>query len=112
MKKILALALAGVWVGVGLQGGLSPAWAQANRGKSVYEDKCAICHGQDGKGHGPAAAGLSPSPPDFTNPGFWQGNVNQKITKTIENGHGPMPPIELSSSQIKAVIGYVSQTFK
>jgi mono/diheme cytochrome c family protein len=112
MKRILILALAGVCLGTGLAGSLHPAWGQADQGKSLFEAKCVLCHGSDGKGNGPAAAALSPSPTDFTNPGFWQGNVNRLIADTIENGKGPMPALDLDPGQIKAVIDYMSHTFK
>jgi high-affinity iron transporter len=112
MKRLVAFSLAGVLLGGLFLGAAIPAPAQEGRGKSIFEDKCALCHGRDGKGNGPAAAALSPSPTDFTNPGFWQGNVNQKITDTIENGHGPMPAFDLSPGQIRAVIDYMSHTFK
>ena len=35
-------------------------------GKAVYDDKCAHCHGAEGKGDGPGAERLSPRPRDFT----------------------------------------------
>jgi mono/diheme cytochrome c family protein len=91
------------------------AWSPAAvlaQGQDIYNDKCAICHGQGGTGNGPVGAVFSPSPTNFTNPGFWQGNVDQKIADAIENGHGPMPAFTLSSSQIRAVIAYMKQKFK
>ena len=58
----LALALALV-----LATGI-PAFAQgdANAGKTVYEHKCLLCHGEKGDGKGPGAEQLSPRPRDFT----------------------------------------------
>lgn len=38
----------------------------ANDGKQMYASYCTPCHGVDGKGHGPAAAALKPSPADLT----------------------------------------------
>ncbi len=35
-------------------------------GKTLYAESCAGCHGAAGRGDGPAAAGLSPAPTDFT----------------------------------------------
>jgi high-affinity iron transporter len=40
--------------------------ADPARGKALYEQHCQSCHGADGKGAGPAAAGLNPPPADFT----------------------------------------------
>jgi DMSO reductase family type II enzyme heme b subunit len=54
----------------GGRGGVAAAWAQqagdANAGKTVYEKKCALCHGEKGDGKGPAAPLLDPKPRDFT----------------------------------------------
>ena len=36
------------------------------RGSQVYVEKCALCHGTEGKGDGPAAATSSPRPRNFT----------------------------------------------
>ena len=35
------------------------------RGAEVFATNCASCHGPEGRGDGPAAAGLDPSPPDL-----------------------------------------------
>jgi mono/diheme cytochrome c family protein/Tol biopolymer transport system component len=37
-----------------------------NTGRLLYQANCAACHGTSGKGDGPAALGLRPSPGDFT----------------------------------------------
>jgi mono/diheme cytochrome c family protein len=83
-----------------------------NRGKSIYEDKCQICHGIKGKGDGPASAAFKPRPTDFTNPNFWQGDVNKNIVDTIRKGRRPMPAFQMSDDEIKAVTDYMSHTFK
>ena len=48
----------------------SPAEAQqpgdATAGKAIYDKKCAVCHGAEGKGDGPGAVQLDPRPRDFT----------------------------------------------
>ncbi|HYM25790.1 MAG TPA: c-type cytochrome, partial [Vicinamibacterales bacterium] len=42
------------------------AQSPAPRGKAVYEAHCVECHGESGRGDGPAAALLHPRPRDFT----------------------------------------------
>ena len=46
------------------QGKKAPAASEA--GKALYDDKCAHCHGAEGKGDGAGAANLLPRPRDFT----------------------------------------------
>ena len=89
----------------------SPAVALA-QGEEIYNSTCAMCHGQDGTGDGPAGKSFSSPPDNFTKPGFWKGDVKEHITTTIKNGHGPMPAFTLSPSQIDAVIVYMEQKFK
>ena len=38
----------------------------AARGSALYRENCASCHGLEGRGDGPAGAGLVPPPVDFT----------------------------------------------
>ena len=112
MRSTAKFFLVGWFLGAVLWGGPGQVLAQYEQGKSVYDDKCAICHGRNGKGDGPLGVSFSPSPTNFTDPSFWQGRVNEKIRETIENGHSPMPEINLNSSQIQAVIDYMSHAFK
>jgi mono/diheme cytochrome c family protein len=38
----------------------------AASGEEMYKQYCAVCHGKDGKGNGPAASELKQPPPDLT----------------------------------------------
>lgn len=91
--------------------GVGQGNCDAARGQSVFNDKCALCHGYDGSGNGPAAASLTPPPADFNSASFWQNMSDARITETIEDGHGPMPAFNLSSGDIRSVIEYMRQSF-
>ena len=73
MKKILSsfsilcLALAGIASGQDktIQR-VSPKPTVAIDGKSLFQEYCAVCHGVNGKGGGPAAKALQVSPSDLT----------------------------------------------
>jgi mono/diheme cytochrome c family protein len=46
-------------------------WTNAQllaRGKEIYASRCAVCHGEQGDGRGPAAMGLPIAPPSFRDP--------------------------------------------
>jgi mono/diheme cytochrome c family protein len=38
----------------------------ANSGEEMFNSYCAVCHGKDAKGNGPAVAALKTPPPDLT----------------------------------------------
>jgi mono/diheme cytochrome c family protein len=40
--------------------------APSNSGKQMYESYCAVCHGKDAKGNGPAASAMKAPPTDLT----------------------------------------------
>ena len=49
----------------------------------MFETVCAMCHGMDGTGNGPAAASLNPKPRNYTD-ATWQASVtDDEIRKTI-----------------------------
>jgi cytochrome c553 len=51
--------------------------------QKMFATVCAMCHGADGTGNGPAAANLNPKPRNYTDPA-WQASVtDDDIKKTI-----------------------------
>lgn len=81
-------------------------------GKKIYEEKCLFCHGSNGNGNGPAAPSLSTKPADFNHPTFWQQYDEKKMTDVIRNGRNMMPAFDLKPDQVKAVIDYITRTYK
>ena len=112
MKKILAFVIAGVVFGTGFLFADSSEVGEYEQGKNLYDNKCQLCHGIKGDGNGPAGSFLSPKPTDFTNPKFWQNNDEKKIAETIVNGKSAMPSFDLKPDEIRAIIDYMSHTFK
>lgn len=114
MKKMIAFVVAGIVLVFGfVVWNINIEASEYNQGRDIYENKCQMCHGPKGDGNGPAAAAFHPKPANFTGSKLWERkNVNKIITDAIEHGHGLMPPIGLSLGQVKAVIDYISHTFK
>ena len=57
------------------------------RGMDLYERNCAACHGELGKGDGPAAGGMKPAPRNFTSAEGWiHGRDMPGIYKTLVQG--------------------------
>jgi mono/diheme cytochrome c family protein len=113
MKRVLVFMTGTLFLGSILLWPGNGMTAEYEKGKNLYENRCQMCHGADGKGNGPAASSFSPRPANFTDPKFWQRkDIDETITDTVEHGHGMMPPMGLSPDQIKAVIDYLSHTFK
>ncbi len=80
-------------------------------GQKLFEANCAACHGDQGRGNGPAAANLSGPPPDFGN-GHLDIHTDGDIFYWIQNGFGgssPMPVFKgkLSDDDIWNLVNYV-----
>lgn len=59
------------------------AMSADEQAKKMFETVCAMCHGADGTGNGPAAANLNPKPRNYTDPA-WQATVtDEEIRKII-----------------------------
>ena len=82
------------------------------KGKAIYKNKCQFCHGIMGDGKGPASEPLLGHPEDFADSKFWKDDVPKKIDETIRKGKQMMPAFDLEPGQIKALIVYITGTFK
>jgi mono/diheme cytochrome c family protein len=59
--------------------------------RPIYLDKCAVCHGEFGKGDGHDAPRYSPRPTNFTDTGQLSGVTDGELFYKISEGHRPMP---------------------
>jgi cytochrome c len=66
----------------------------ARRGQRLYaEHGCAVCHGAQGHGDGPAAKRLNIPPRDFADRRAYRNGIGpDQIAATIRTGSGAMPP--------------------
>jgi mono/diheme cytochrome c family protein len=54
----------------------------------IYADRCAGCHGKEGKGDGPTASTLNPRPRSFADPA-WQASVTDETLRKVIVSGGP-----------------------
>jgi cytochrome c oxidase cbb3-type subunit 3 len=78
--------------------------AQIDKGKQVFADNCATCHGEDGKGNRELGA------PNLTDKIWLYGSDKATIVEGLTNGRGAVMPNwggRLDASTIKALAVYV-----
>lgn len=83
-------------------------------GKQLFMQICTPCHGQEGKGDGPASAALDPKPRNLTDPGYMAGLGDRYLFELISRGgiavgKSPLMPAQsaLAAQDISNVIAYV-----
>lgn len=93
----------------------SALFAQAIDPAALYQDYCAVCHGDNGDGKSLARKGLVPPPRDFTNPRSTLELSRKRIIAGIAQG---VPDTamsgwnsRLSTSQINALADFIQTRF-
>jgi len=80
-------------------------------GKETYGTICFTCHGETGKGDGPASAAFEQKPADFTDPSHSKYYSDQGRIHIIKNGVEGTPMVgwasTLDENEIQAVYAYV-----
>lgn len=87
--------------------------ASIQRGKEIYEKKCAFCHGEKGDGRGPAGVGLNPKPTNFRESHGEKMTDGEHFWK-LTTGRGAMPSYEkdLTVEERWHVINYINTFLK
>jgi mono/diheme cytochrome c family protein len=86
-------------------------------GKKTYGLLCASCHGNTGKGDGPAATALTPKPADHTDGKRMKALSDQFLFDIIKNGgasvgKSPLMPAwggQLKDQDIRNLIAYIRE---
>ena len=78
------------------------------RAKTHFAEKCARCHGADGRGR--TAVGDMLGVPDFTDENWWRGDRSDaRLITSVTEGREEMPPFgrKLTRREIAALVAYV-----
>ena len=109
MRVLIAMILA--WGLLAVQPLAAAGDAQA--GKTVYDSKCKLCHGADGKGNPVLAKSLKVTFPDLTSPDTLKGKSDAELKKGIVDGYKAMKPVKgLADKQLDDVIAFVHSLVK
>ena len=102
--------LAGIAVvGLSAQAAHAQGVTPVDQGRAIYHGHCAGCHGVDGGGDGPAAAGMTPAPTNFktATPSTLTDNTIQQAVLVgkppVMRGYATI----LTASEINAVVDYL-----
>ncbi len=92
---------------------IKPTESSIQKGKEIYEKKCAPCHGAKGDGKGPASAKLDPRPTNFKDSHGEKMRDGEHFWK-ITTGKGGMPSFrkDLTEEERWHVINYVNTFIK
>ena len=83
-------------------------------GEMIFQTRCFVCHGREGKGDGPASTGLGASVRDLTSPAWQDSTSDETIGKVIRSGAAAVggtaamaPNPDLSDAQIQSLVRYI-----
>jgi high-affinity iron transporter len=86
------------------------AWADAEKGKTLYQANCSACHGAELDGNGPAGAALQPKPVSFKDAEFWKSRDAAAVKAGIKNGKpgtAMMAFAHLPDADVDAIVAYL-----
>lgn len=79
-----------------------------DQGQRVYEENCLACHGAEGLGDGPEAAGLEKTPGDLSSLDYWASRSNQAVFDTLSAGNQiAAHDYDLAEDDLWATVDYI-----
>jgi mono/diheme cytochrome c family protein len=83
-------------------------------GETIFQTRCFVCHGREGKGNGPASIGLGATVRDLTSSSWQDSTSDETIRSVIRNGAlavggsaAMTPNRDLSDAQIQSLVRYI-----
>ena len=95
------------------KGAAAPSAATIEQGRALYKKHCAACHGEGGKGDGPAAGVLKPPPRDHTDRAYMGALTDEDIAKVIKMGGAmkgkPLMPShpQFKEADLQALVAFI-----
>jgi mono/diheme cytochrome c family protein len=90
--------------------------ADAQEGETIFQTRCFVCHGREGRGNGPGSTGLGATVRDLTNPSWQDSTSDETIRSVVRNGGqaaggsiAMAPNRDLSDAQIQSLVRYIRQ---
>ncbi|HTC13368.1 MAG TPA: cytochrome c [Chthoniobacterales bacterium] len=83
-------------------------------GEAIFQTRCFVCHGRQGKGDGPASTGLGAAVRDLTAPSWQDATSDETIQSAVRYGAQTVggsaamaPNRDLSDTQIQSLVRYI-----
>jgi mono/diheme cytochrome c family protein len=108
-RVAVGVALGLLALGMPLSASQAQPLSPIDQGKAVYMGHCAGCHGFDGGGNGPVAAGMTPAPTNFktaTVATLSDNTIQQAVLVgkgTVMRGYSTI----LTASEVNALVLYL-----
>lgn len=87
--------------------------ASIERGRTLYKANCVSCHGETGRGDGPAGGVMKPPPRDHTDRAYMSTLSDTEIGRVIQMGGAikgkPLMPSnpQIKGADLEALVAYV-----